>query len=124
MTRSIPVPLLALALALLSHPSSAQDAGACADEVQRLADAFTLMEADGEPLAQEPGARRGASLGDDQRQRVEDLIQEARAAGQRGDAQGCIQRLAEARTQLREAGLGGSGAGVVSGGETTGGQTQ
>jgi hypothetical protein len=184
MTRSLPVPILALALACVSQPSVAQDAGACLDEVGRLSASFPLTEqnssqagsgeaagadiptpsadeaerelaqsggvispsgigagidldrptdsagtrsAEG-PIAMEPGARRGASLGDEQRQRIRGLMDEARTAGQRGDGQGCVQRLAEARTMLRQTAIGstqpgGSGAGATATGETATGGT-
>lgn len=47
MTRSLPVPILALALACISHPSAAQEAGACMDEVDRLSAAFTQTQQGG-----------------------------------------------------------------------------
>jgi hypothetical protein len=186
MTRSLPVPILALALACVSQPSAAQDASACLDEVGRLSASFPLTEqnssqagsgeaagadiptpsaeeADRElaqsggvispsgigagidldrptdgagtrsaegPIAMEPGARRGASLGDEQRQQIRGLMDEARTAGERGDGQGCVQRLAEARNMLRQTAIGstqpggaGGGAGATATGETATGGT-
>ncbi|HYD32637.1 MAG TPA: hypothetical protein VEB64_17480 [Azospirillaceae bacterium] len=77
-------------------------------------------------IAQEPGVRAGASLGDEQRRRIQDLIQQAQSAGERGDGAGCLQRLGEARGLLRQAGVGSTQPGSPAGfggttGTTTGG---
>jgi hypothetical protein len=101
--------VLVLALTCAAQPAYAQDARACANEVQRLSEGLPLLHAqgrEGEALAQEPGARKGASLPDEQRQHITDLVREAAAAGERGDGPGCVKGLGEARALLREAGLG------------------
>lgn len=126
------VVLLALILACsAAGPAAAQDeaaAAACANEVQRLADAFAIEGGDsgemGAAIADEPGARKGASLGRQERQRVSDLVARARQAGEQGDGQGCLQHLAETRALLREAGLGGGQPGTADGtGAITDGST-
>lgn len=109
MHRATPASLLVLAMAGAPEPAAAQDARACADEVQRLAEGFGLNETTGQvdaAIAQEPSAREGASLQRGQRQQLGDLIQQARTAGERGDSQVCLQRLTEARVILRQAGVG------------------
>jgi hypothetical protein len=102
--------MLALALTGIAQPAAAQDARACVNEVQRLSEAFPLIGGHGgragAAIAQAPGARKGAGLGEEQHRQIGDLVQEARAAGERGDGGGCLQRLAEARALLRQAGLG------------------
>jgi hypothetical protein len=102
--------MLALALTGIAQPAAAQDARACVNEVQRLSEAFPLVGGHGDQagaaIAQAPGARKGAGLGEEQRRQIGDLVEEARAAGERGDGAGCLQRLAEARALLRQAGLG------------------
>lgn len=103
--------VLVLALMYAVRPALAQDARACANEVQRLSEGLPLLHAEGregETLAQEPGARKGASLPDERRQHIADLVRQAAAAGERGDGQGCVKGLGEARVLLREAGLGSS----------------
>lgn len=70
-------------------------------------------------LEQQPGARQGAFLDDDQRKRVETMVQQARTAGERGDGGQCIQKLAEARALLRQAGLGSTQPGSPAGGGDT-----
>ena len=130
MHRSAPLSMLALALTCVAEPSAAQDARSCADEVQRLSEGLPVVNASGRQgaadIAQEPGARRGASLGEEQRQRIADLVEQARAAGEQGDGGRCVQSLTEARALLREAGFGsgqpgnasdaGLGTGLVAGG--------
>lgn len=109
MHRPIPMAMLVLALVGIAQPAAAQDARACVNEVQRLSEAFPLTGGSGQAstaIAQAPGARKGAALGDEQRRQIGNLVQEARAAGEQGDGTGCLQRLAEARALLREAGLG------------------
>jgi hypothetical protein len=104
------VPALALAACLVGPAAAQEEARACADEVQRLEQAFPLDEASGEQttaIAREPSARKGAELEGEQRQRVGDLMRRARAAGEGGDGQACLRSLAEARALLREAGVGG-----------------
>jgi hypothetical protein len=103
--------VLVLVLMYAVRPALAQDARACANEVQRLSEGLPLLHAEGregETLAQEPGARKGASLPDERRQHIADLVRQAAAAGERGDGQGCVKGLGEARVLLREAGLGSS----------------
>lgn len=97
--------LSVLALTLATPPAVAQDARACANEVERLAESFAPLGA-GERLEQQPSARRGAALDDQQSKSVQDLIGQARDAGRRGDGALCLQKLADARVMLRQAGLG------------------
>ena len=81
-----------------------------ANEVQRLSEGLPLLHAqgrEGETLAQY-SARKGASLPDERRQHIADLVRQAAAAGEQGDGQGCVKGLGEARVLLREAGLGSS----------------
>ncbi|HYH18679.1 MAG TPA: hypothetical protein VD995_08660 [Azospirillum sp.] len=59
-----------------------------------------------EAPADQPGTRQGARLGEDERRRMRDLVGEAQAAAGRGDTDGCLQRLREARTLARETGFG------------------
>ncbi|WP_119462364.1 hypothetical protein [Rhodospirillaceae bacterium SYSU D60014] len=97
-----------------TRPAAAQDAQACENEVQRLSEAFPIIDAQGQEstaIAQQPSARKGVSLGTEQRRQLDDLVEQARAAGERGDSRGCLQRLTEARTFLREAGIGSAQAG-------------
>jgi hypothetical protein len=101
--------VLVLVLMCAVRPALAQDARACANEVQRLSEGLPLLHAEGregETLAQEPGARKGASLPDERRQHIADLVRQAAAAGEQGDGPGCVRGLGEARALLREAGLG------------------
>ncbi|WP_431862286.1 hypothetical protein [Azospirillum sp.] len=69
-----------------------------------------------------PGARAGTTLSDEDRRRMQTRVDEARAAADRGDADGCLRHLREARTAAREAGIGGGGAGssAASGGNRGG----
>jgi hypothetical protein len=127
--------MLMLALTCAAQPALAQDARACANEVQRLSEGLPLLHAqgqEGEALAQEPGARKGASLPDERRQHIADLVRQAAAAGEQGDGPGCLRGLGEARALLREAGLGSgqpgpatydspAGAGSAAGGANLGG---
>lgn len=125
------VVLLALIMACsAARPAAAQgEAEACANEVQRLADAFAIEGGGGggemgAAIADQPGARKGASLGQQERQRVGDLVARARQAGEQGDGQACLQHLAETRALLREAGLGGGQPGTADGtGAITDGST-
>jgi hypothetical protein len=118
--------LLASVLALLAQPAPAQNAAtACANEAERLSEAFGIDMGQGKAaaaLAEAPGARKGAQLGEEQRHEVGRLVKQAREAGQRGDQAGCLERLAEARAMLRQAGLGG-GAGVANTGPGTAGSS-
>ena len=103
--------VLVLALTCAARPALPQEARACANEVQRLSEGLPLVHAEGreeDALAQEPSARKGASLPDKRRKQIEDLVRQAGAAGEQGDGQGCLKGLAEARALLREAGLGSS----------------
>ena len=103
--------VLVLALTCAARPALPQEARACVNEVQRLSEGLPLVHAEGreeDALAQEPGARKGASLPDERRKQIEDLVRQAGAAGEQGDGQGCLKGLAEARALLREAGLGSS----------------
>lgn len=106
---------LALAWACLAAgPVMAQEAQACVNEVQRLSQAFAIEPGGARAdIATQPGARKGATLSDEQRQRVGTLVTNAREAGERGDEQGCLQRLGEARALLRQAGLGGGQPGTA-----------
>jgi hypothetical protein len=100
--------VFALALTCIAPASVAQDAGSCVDEVQRLDEGLPVIDdpASAAAIAQEPGARKGASLGEEQRRQVSVLIEQARMAGEEGDGGGCMQSLTEARVLLREAGFG------------------
>jgi hypothetical protein len=100
--------VFALTLTCIAPASVAQDAGSCVDEVQRLDEGLPVIHdpATAAAIAQEPGARKGASLGEEQRRQVSALIQQARKAGEEGDGGGCMQSLTEARVLLREAGFG------------------
>ena len=100
MHRSTSTSMLALALACLAQPTAAQDARSCVDEVQRLSEGLPAISEgrqEAAAIAQEPGARKGASLGEEQRRRVVDLVEQARTAGERGDGGRCMQSLTEAR---------------------------
>jgi hypothetical protein len=100
--------VLALAVTCIARAAVAQEAGSCADEVQRLAEGLPVVhdQASAGAIAQEPGTRKGASLGEDQRRQVSSLIEQARTAGKEGDGARCMQSLTEARALLREAGFG------------------
>jgi hypothetical protein len=100
--------VLAFALTCIARASVAQDAVSCVDEVQRLDEGLPVIhdQASATAIAREPGARKGASLGEDQRRQVSALIEQARTAGEEGDGGRCMQSLAEARALLREAGFG------------------
>jgi hypothetical protein len=118
--------VLALALTCAVQPALAQDARSCANEVRRLSEGLPILHAEdreGEPLAEEPGARKGASLQGEQRERIEGLVGRAGAAAEQGDGQGCMDSLAEARALLREAGLGSGqpGSSTYGGGDVSGG---
>jgi hypothetical protein len=108
MRRSITPLVLALVLTCIARAAFGQDARSCADEVQRLDEGLPVIhgQASAAALAREPGARKGASLGEDQRRQVSALIEQARAAGEEGDGRRCMQGLTEARALLREAGFG------------------
>jgi hypothetical protein len=108
MQRITPLSVLAVALTWGVSPAAAQEADACVDEVQRLAESFSLepgREVDA-AIAQAPSARKGASLGNEQRRQIGELVEAARNAGEQGDGAGCVQRLSEARLLLRQAGIG------------------
>jgi hypothetical protein len=108
MRRSTTPLIFALALTYIARVSVAQDAGSCVDEVQRLDEGLPVIhdQASAAAIAREPGARKGASLGEDQRRQVSALIEQARTAGEEGDGGRCMQSLTEARALLREAGFG------------------
>lgn len=133
MDRKLPLfPMVMFGAAcLMGSPAAGQEAQACADQVGQLAAAFAIDRSEGgkvqAAIEQEPGSRKGASLDEEQRHRLGTLVEEARQAGERGDGQGCLQRLAEVRTVLREAGVGGGQPGTADspgtravGGGTTG----
>lgn len=108
MRRSTTPLIFALALTCIARVSVAQDAGSCVDEVQRLDEGLPVIhdQASAAAIAREPGARKGASLGEHQRRQVSALIEQARTAGEEGDGGRCMQSLTEARALLREAGFG------------------
>ena len=108
--------IIALALTCIARGSVAQDAGSCVDEVQRLDEGLPAVhdQASAAALGREPGARKGASLGEDQRRQVSALIEQARSAGKGGDGGRCMQSLTQARELLREAGLGAGQPGIAS----------
>lgn len=120
MRSAITTSFLLLALAGLARPVEAQSpAEACVNEIRRLSEAFGIDEAAGEArvaVEQAPGARKGATLGAEQRREIGRLARDAREAGERGDEAGCVQRLAGARSLLREAGLGAGQAGTADSG--------
>ncbi len=99
---------LSLAALPFAGPAAAQDAAACGNEVQRLSDGFpaTSGQAPAGGIAQQPGTRQGAGMDDSQRQQVRDALQQARTAGQSGNGALCMQNLNQARTLLRQAGVG------------------
>ncbi len=127
------LPMLALALICAARPAAAQDASACVDAVDRLSESFSLAGANenGSTIAQEPSARKGASLGPEQHKQITDLLRQARTAGERGDGKSCAQSLGQARAGLREARIGsaqpgsprGAGLSTESGDGTSGGVT-
>lgn len=101
---------------LVGKPLTAQEARACVNQVGQLAAAFAVEGDRGEvraAIAQEPGSRKGTSLGEEQRRRIGALLKAARHAGERGDGQGCLQHLSEVRTALRKAGVGGGQPGTA-----------
>lgn len=101
--------LAALATLPFAGPAAAQDAAACGNEVQRLSDGFpatTSGQAPAGGIAQQPGTRQGAGMNESQQQQVRDALQQARAAGQSGNGALCMQNLNQARTLLRQAGVG------------------
>jgi hypothetical protein len=108
MRRSTGPAILAVALTCIASAAVAQDAGSCVDEVQRLDQGLPVIHepASETDIAREPGARKGASLGEDQRRQVTALIEQARTAGADGDGERCMQSLTQARALLREAGFG------------------
>src|SRR4051794_11547343 len=116
MRRSTTLLALALALICIARGSFAQDAGSCVDEVQRLDEGLPVIhdQANAAAIAREPGARKGASLGEDQRRQVSALIEQARTAGEKGDGGRCMQSLTGARELLREAGFGAGQPGIAS----------
>lgn len=58
-----------------------------------------------------PGARAGTTLSDEDRRRMQQRVDRARAAADRGDADGCLRHLREARTAARDTGFGGGAGG-------------
>jgi len=109
------VALLALCCTLPAPAHAAADAAACVDEVARLTERFPI-NAEGEqtkPLAGTAGARKDASLSAADRRAIGDQIETARAAGERGDGEACLRNLAQARTALRESGVGGAQSGMA-----------
>ena len=98
--------LLATA-ALTTLPALAQDrTSACRNEVDRFAS--TLLDPQPQQL---PGARQGAQLEGEEEKRIRNLLDEARSAARSGDADGCVERLREARNMARESGVGGGARG-------------
>jgi hypothetical protein len=108
-------PVLPLLLLLGTvAPAAAADADACGNEVQRLTGGFSWLQpgvsGTGE-VKQEPGMRQGAAIDDSTRQQLAELVQQARHAAEQGNAQGCLNSLAQVRIGLREAGFGAAQAG-------------
>ncbi len=95
--------VLAFALTCIARAPVAQDAASCVDEVQRLDEGLPVIhdQASATAIAREPGARKGASLGEDQRRQVSALIEQARTAGEEGDGGRCMQSLTKARPASR-----------------------
>jgi hypothetical protein len=110
--------IAALGVASLPGTAVAQDAGACSNEVRRLSDSFP--SGGGTLTPQQPGARAGAGMTDAQQQQMQDLMEQARTAGARGDAAGCMNNLNQARNMLRQSGVGSAGSGTARGGSQPG----
>jgi hypothetical protein len=101
--------LATLATVSFASPAAAQDPGACANEVQHLSEVFRIMGSNGQAPAvsgQQPGDRIGAGLSAEQTSQMRDLIEQGRIAGEQGNGALCGQKLEQARTLLREAGVG------------------
>lgn len=124
MTRRIPSSTLVLlggllALAAPGHaqtqnqPSKQERQTACRDEVTR----FSNMFLGDQPIA---GARSGTTLNGDQKNTLRGMLDDARAAASRGDTDGCLNHLREARGMVREIGVGGRPGSLGQGG-TAGG---
>lgn len=151
----------AIALALSSFPSWAQDtaqSAACRNELDRFAATFaapkrgdpgsattpipspstTQAEQDmarrggvvtPSPLGSgtvagtdaAPGARAGTNIDEEEQRQLHRRIDEARAAADRGDAEGCMRSLREARATMRQSGFGGSGGSAAPSGASGGG---
>lgn len=124
MTR--PALLLSAALVLGAAPATAQavpkteQIDACRNEAERFAATFTGPERDMPRRSgtrpetdTAPGARAGTTLSDDDRQQLRRRLDEARAAADRGDAEGCLRNLREARMAARQAGFGGGAGGSL-----------
>lgn len=119
MHRRTSASVLVLALAYMAQPAAAQDARACVNEVQRLSESFPITDTKGqgsEAVTQAPSARQGATLGEEQKKHLDDLVRQARTAGEQGDGALCTQKLGEARVALREAGIGSTQPGSALGG--------
>lgn len=96
-------------LALMALPAQAQGQDgtvpkqerltACRDEVSRFSDLFLSDKA----IA---GGRNTTSLTGEQKDRLRGLLGEARSAAGKGDPDGCVNRLREARTLVRGEGVG------------------
>lgn len=103
---------LALVLACAGQPAAAQEteARACVSEINRISESFALSGANdsNRTFAQEPSTRKGATLGPQEQKEINEILQRARTAGEHGDGQACAQGLAQARTALRQVGVGGA----------------
>jgi hypothetical protein len=95
---------LMLGSVCITEFAAAQSATSCANEAQRLSDGFPSSS--GNTLAQQPGTRAGSSLNADGQQQMRNLTQQAQSAGNRGDTAGCMQNLNQARSLLRQSGVG------------------
>ena len=103
-------PLLVIAMLGAATPAgtaAAQTVGSlsatsCANEAQRLSDGFSPSgSAAGTtvtPGVPQPGMRAGSSLDVQSQQQARDLADQARTAGGRGDATGCLQNLNQVPT--------------------------
>ncbi|KAA0687206.1 hypothetical protein [Azospirillum brasilense] len=96
-------------LALMALPALAQSQDgtvpkqerltACRDEVSRFSDLFL-----GDKVV--AGGRNHTALTGEQKDRLRGLLGEARSAAGKGDPDGCVDRLREARTLVRNEGVG------------------
>lgn len=106
-----------LSLACLSQTVAAQEAAICVAEAEKLSAAFSLDDPDRQDravIAGTPGTRIGAGMTGQQRNELSGMVDDARAAGQRGESAVCERKLNAARALLREAGVGSATPGSAS----------
>src|SRR5688500_4728582 len=102
----LPLSLMLLAITCLSRSAAAQDARAGVNELDRLSSSFSIESGSDRAIGERPSARQGAALQPGQHKQISEVLQQARAAGERGDGQACTQGLVRAREALRQAGIG------------------